>query len=106
MARIGYFLGSEEHTGPELVQGTVLAERAGFSSVAISDHFHPWLRAQGQSPFVWAVLGAIAQATSRVEVVTAVVCPTVRIHPEMLDEAVAIIKRLLTGRTVDHHGRY
>jgi alkanesulfonate monooxygenase SsuD/methylene tetrahydromethanopterin reductase-like flavin-dependent oxidoreductase (luciferase family) len=53
MTRVGYFLASEEHTGPELVQGAVLAERAGFASIAISDHFHPWLRSQAQSPFVW-----------------------------------------------------
>ena len=44
MTRLGYFLSSEEHTGPELVEGAVLAERAGFRGVAISDHFHPWLR--------------------------------------------------------------
>jgi G6PDH family F420-dependent oxidoreductase len=98
VARIGYFLSSEEHTGPELVEGAVLAERAGFDRIAISDHFHPWLRAQGQSPFVWGVLGAIAQATSWVEVVTGVVCPTTRIHPVILAQATATAQQLLGGR--------
>ena len=98
MARIGYFLGSEQHSGPELVEGAVLAERAGFGAVAISDHFHPWLRAQGQSPFVWGVLGAIAQATSRVGVVTGVVCPTFRVHPAIVAQATATAQQLLDGR--------
>jgi G6PDH family F420-dependent oxidoreductase len=76
----------------------VLAERAGFASIAISDHFHPWLRAQGQSPFVWGVLGAIARATRDVEVVTGVVCPTVRIHPVIVAQAAATAQQLLAGR--------
>ena len=98
MTRLGYFLSSEEHTGPELVEGAVLAERAGFGGIAISDHFHPWLRAQGQSPFVWGVLGAIAQATGRIGVVTGVVCPTVRIHPVIVAQATATARQLLGGR--------
>jgi len=52
MVRLGYFLSSEEHDGPELVKAAVLAERAGFPRATISDHFHPWLPEQGQSPFV------------------------------------------------------
>jgi G6PDH family F420-dependent oxidoreductase len=98
MTTIGYFLSSEEHTGPELVEGAVLAERAGFRKAAISDHFHPWLRAQGQSPFVWAVLGAIAQATDELEVVTGVVCPTIRIHPVIVAQATATTQQLYGGR--------
>jgi len=98
MTRIGYFLASEERSGPELVEGAVLAERAGFRSVAISDHFHPWLREQGQSPFVWTVLGAIAHATREIDVVTAVVCPTIRVHPVITAQAAATAQQLLGGR--------
>jgi G6PDH family F420-dependent oxidoreductase len=98
MTRIGYFLASEEHSGPELVEGAVLAERAGFASIAISDHFHPWLRSQGQSPFLWGVLGAIALATASVEVVTGVVCPIMRIHPVIVAQATATAQQLLGGR--------
>jgi G6PDH family F420-dependent oxidoreductase len=98
MTTIGYFLSSEEHTGPELVEGAVLAERAGFRTAAISDHFHPWLRAQGQSPFVWSVLGAIAQATRELEVVTGVVCPTMRVHPVIVAQATATVQQLFAGR--------
>jgi G6PDH family F420-dependent oxidoreductase len=126
------------------------AEAAGFEFVSISDHFHPWVNAQGHSPFVWSVLGAIAASTNKIRVGVGVSCPTTRIHPaivaqasattsllfddrfflgvgtgealnehvlghrwprpevrrEMLAEAVAIIRRLWTGDTVDHHGPF
>jgi G6PDH family F420-dependent oxidoreductase len=98
MVTLGYFLSSEEHDGPELVEGAVLAERAGFRKAAISDHFHPWLREQGQSPFVWSVLGAIAHATTELEVATAVVCPTVRVHPVIVAQAAATTQQLFEGR--------
>lgn len=98
MAEIGYFLSSEEHTGPELVHGAVLAERSGFRRAWISDHFHPWLDDQGQSPFVWSVLGAIAQATSELRVTTAATCPTVRIHPVVIAQAAATTAQLFGDR--------
>jgi alkanesulfonate monooxygenase SsuD/methylene tetrahydromethanopterin reductase-like flavin-dependent oxidoreductase (luciferase family) len=64
MTRFGYFLASEEHTPGELVRQARLAEQAGFDGLWISDHFHPWLDEQGQSGFVWSVIGAISAATS------------------------------------------
>ncbi len=63
MAEIGYFLSSEEHGPNELVEQARLAEQHGIESVWISDHFHPWLDEQGQSPFVWSVIGAIGATT-------------------------------------------
>ncbi len=57
-------LSSEEHAPAKLVDTAVAAERAGFSFTLISDHYHPWLPCQGQSPFVWTMLGAIAARTS------------------------------------------
>ena len=76
MASIGVFLSSEEH-GPEgLLQQARWAEEAGFDSLLISDHFHPWTGAQGESPFVWSVIGAIAGATG-MKVTTGVTCPRV-----------------------------
>ena len=79
--RIGYFLSSEEFGPRELVRQARLAEEAGFEGLWISDHFHPWNDEQGHSGFVWSMIGAIAQATSRMKVTTAVTCPTVRLHP-------------------------
>lgn len=147
--RYGYFLSSEEYTPAELVEQARLAERAGFDALWISDHFHPWNDEQGQSPFVWSVIGAISQVCD-LPVTTAVTCPTVRTHPAviaqaaatsaallegrfvlglgsgealnehilggawptadvrlaMLEEAVAVIRRLFTGETVSHRGEF
>ena len=147
MTRFGYFLSSEEHDPREIVRQARLAEEAGFDGLWISDHFHPWLDAQGNSGFVWSMIGAISQACS-LPVTTAVTCPLSRTHPAivaqaaatsavltqgrftlgvgtgealnehitgaawpsadkrlaMLDEAVHIIRELLTGRQISHTG--
>lgn len=86
--KIGYFLSSEEHGPNELVRQAKLAEESGFDALWISDHFHPWNDAQGQSPFVWSVIGAIG-ATTDLPVTTAVTCPTTRIHPVIIAQAAA-----------------
>ncbi|MEN3306466.1 MAG: hypothetical protein V7603_2668 [Micromonosporaceae bacterium] len=147
--RIGYFLSCEEFGPAELLEQATMAERAGFEGLWISDHFHPWMDAQGQSPFVWSMIGALSQVC-RLPVTTAVTCPTRRIHPaivaqaaatsavlhegrfvlgvgsgealnehiygdpwpsadvrlEMLEEAVEVMRKLWTGKFVDHRGRY
>ena len=149
-AHIGYSLSTEEHRPEDLVQFARMAEAAGFEYGSISDHYHPWIDAQGNSPFAWTVLGAIANATERLELITGITCPTMRYHPAivaqaaatvaslapgrfslgvgtgenlnehivgakwppyetraaMLEEAVEIIRRLWTGETVDHEGKY
>ena len=97
--KIGYFLSCEEYTPAELVEQARLAEEAGFSSLWISDHYHPWNDEQGQSPFVWPVIGAVSQACS-LPVTTAVTCPTVRIHPAVIAQAAATSAVLLSGRFV------
>jgi G6PDH family F420-dependent oxidoreductase len=149
MVELGYKLCSEEHTPGELVRFAQRAEEVGFTFAMISDHYHPWTDRQGQSPFVWTILGAVAQATG-LRVGTGVTCPTIRTHPaviaqaaattaalmpgrflfgigtgenlnehilgdrwpppdirrEMLEEAVAVIRRLWQGGSQDHRGRY
>ena len=94
---IGYFLSSEEHTPTALVEQARSAEDVGMRRVWISDHFHPWLDEQGQSPFVWSVIGAIAASTS-LHVGTAVTCPIMRIHPAIVAHAAATSAMLLDGR--------
>jgi G6PDH family F420-dependent oxidoreductase len=93
--RYGYFLSSEEYDPVSLVRQAKMAEEAGFEALWISDHYHPWLDEQGQSGFVWSVIGAISQVTS-LPVTTAVTCPTVRIHPAVIAQAAATAS-LLTG---------
>jgi G6PDH family F420-dependent oxidoreductase len=149
VTRYGYFLASEEHEPQELVRQARLAEEAGFEALWVSDHFHPWLDEQGQSAYVWSVIGAISQVSS-LPITTAVTCPLRRQHPaivaqaaatsavltdggftlgvgtgealnehvvggewppaeerlEMLEEAVHLIRELLGGHQVTHHGRY
>lgn len=95
---IGFALSAEEHGGKELVRQAVAAEEAGFQFAGISDHFHPWLDSQGQSPFVWAVLGGIASSTDRLEVGTMVTCPTIRTHPIIIAQAAATITEMMPGR--------
>jgi len=145
--QIGYFLSSEEYGPADLIEQARAAERAGFDSLWISDHFHPWNDEQGESPFVWSMIGAISQVCS-LPITTAVTCPIVRTHPaiiaqaaatsavltggqftlgvgsgealnehvtgarwpsiairlEMLEEAVAVMRKLWGGGFVDHHG--
>jgi G6PDH family F420-dependent oxidoreductase len=149
MSKIGYFLSCEQFGPKDLIDQAKRAEAAGFESLWISDHFHPWNDEQGNSPFVWGVIGALSEATS-LPVSTAVTCPTVRIHPaiiaqatataavqldgkfvlgvgsgealnehvlgdpwpsvgvrlEMLEEAVEVIRLLLGGKEVSHHGMH
>jgi len=88
MVSFGYFLASEEYGPDELVRQAKLAEQAGFERLWISDHYHPWNSEQGNSPFVWSVIGALSQATD-LPVTTAVTCPIMRIHPAVIAQAAA-----------------
>jgi G6PDH family F420-dependent oxidoreductase len=98
MLRLGYKLSSEEFGPADLVRQAVRAEAAGFDFALISDHFHPWTDRQGQSPFVWTVLGAIAAATERLTVGTGVTCPTIRMHPAIVAHAAASVATMMPGR--------
>ena len=95
---LGYALSSEEHSPRDLVDHAVIAEEHGFGFALISDHFHPWIDQQGNSPFVWGVLGAIARATKSLTVGTGVTCPMLRIHPAIIAHAAATTAALMPGR--------
>jgi G6PDH family F420-dependent oxidoreductase len=98
MVAFGYKLMSEEHAPTALVRNVVRAEKAGFEFAAISDHYSPWLEEQGHSSFAWTVLGAAAQATHRIGLMTAVTCPTVRYHPAIIAQAAATVALLSENR--------
>lgn len=98
MIELGYALSSEEHSPHDLVANAVRAEELGFGFIGVSDHFHPWIGEQGNSPFVWSVLGAIAQATSRLRVGTGVTAPIIRTHPGIVAHAAATTQVLMEGR--------
>lgn len=97
MTTYGYFLSCEEFTPAELLDQARMAEQAGFRALAISDHFHPWNDEQGNSAFVWSVIGALSRITS-LPVTTLVTCPTVRMHPAVTAQAAATSGVLTEGR--------
>ncbi|MFJ2828235.1 LLM class F420-dependent oxidoreductase [Streptomyces sp. NPDC087263] len=98
MVQIGYTMMTEQ-TGPRaLVEDLVAAERAGFDFSVISDHYFPWLASQGHAPYAWSVLGAAAQATERIPLMTYVTCPTVRYHPAVIAQKAATMQQLSEGR--------
>jgi len=94
----GYKLSAEGFGPNELVRQARLAEASGFDFVEMSDHYHPWLDAQGHSPFTWTVLGAIAASTETVGLATGVTCPTVRYHPAIIAQAAATLSLVSDGR--------
>jgi coenzyme F420-dependent glucose-6-phosphate dehydrogenase len=98
MPEFGYKLSSEEHSPADLIRNARRAEECGFKFVAISDHYHPWIKRQGHAPFVWGVIGALAEATDNIEVITGVTCPSVRIHPAVVAHAAATAAVMLPGR--------
>src|SRR5438552_11171160 len=98
MPELGFAFSSEDHAPQELVRQAHAAEEAGFTFGLISDHYHPWIDAQGNSPFVWSVIGGIAQVTDRFRLGTGVTCPTIRIHPAIVAQAAATAAVMLPGR--------
>ena len=98
MTQFGYTLMCEQSGPAALVQDAVGAEDAGFDFEVISDHYFPWLDSQGHSPNAWAVLGAVAHATQRVELMTYVTCPTMRYHPTVVAQQAATVGLLSEGR--------
>ncbi|MGB6164985.1 MAG: TIGR03557 family F420-dependent LLM class oxidoreductase [Pseudonocardiaceae bacterium] len=97
MVSVGYALSCEEFGPHELVRLARLAEEAGFERLWISDHYHPWLREQGQSPFVWSVIGALSQV-STLPISTGVTCPIIRMHPAIIAQAAATAAVQCEGR--------
>src|SRR4051794_21751179 len=95
--RIGCFLSCEEFAPGALVEQARRAGQAGFHALWIPDPYPPWNDERGHSPFVWSVIGALAEATS-LPVTTAVTCPTVRIHPAVVAQAAATSAVMHEGR--------
>ena len=98
MPRFGYTLMTEQSGPRDLVRYAAAAEDAGFDFEVCSDHYSPWLVAQGHAPYAWTVLGAVAQATKRVELMTYVTCPIIRYHPAVVAQKAATMQVLSDGR--------
>ncbi|QJU53880.1 LLM class F420-dependent oxidoreductase [Herbiconiux sp. KACC 21604] len=100
MVRFGYTLMTEQSGPKDLVRYAVAAEEAGFDFEVSSDHYSPWLTEQGHAPYAWSVLGAVAHATSRVELVSYVTCPSIRYHPAVVAQKAATLGLLSDGRFI------
>jgi G6PDH family F420-dependent oxidoreductase len=98
MTLIGYTMMCEQTSPKQLVRDVALAEDAGFDFAVISDHCFPWLDSQGHAPYAWSVLGAAAQATERIPLMTYVTCPTRRYHPAVVAQKAATMQLLSDGR--------
>jgi G6PDH family F420-dependent oxidoreductase len=98
MTRFGYTLMTEQSGPKQLVEYAVSAEHVGFDFEVSSDHYSPWLSAQGHAPNAWTMLGAVAYATERVELFTYVTCPTIRYHPAVVAQQAATLQVLADGR--------
>ncbi|MFC9268840.1 LLM class F420-dependent oxidoreductase [Streptomyces zhihengii] len=98
MVQIGYTMMTEQAGPRELVNHVVHAEDVGFDFSVTSDHAFPWLRSQGHSPYAWSVLGAAAQATTEIPLMTYVTCPTMRYHPAVVAQKAATLQLLSEGR--------
>jgi G6PDH family F420-dependent oxidoreductase len=96
--KFGYTLMCEQAGPAQLVRDAVAAEQAGYDFAVISDHYVPWLAEQGHAPFAWSVLGAVAQATERLPLMTFVTCPTRRYHPALVAQMSATMALLAPGR--------
>jgi coenzyme F420-dependent glucose-6-phosphate dehydrogenase len=98
MLTLGYKASAEQFPPSELLGFAVAAERLGFESVAISDHFQPFCHTDGHSPFSLSWLGALAVSTTRVRIGTSVTTPTLRLHPSILAQAFGTLGCLAPGR--------
>lgn len=98
MTDFGYTMMCEQARPDQLVRDLQRAEEAGFDFSVISDHFQPWLDEQGHSPYAWSVLGAAAQATERIGLMSYVTCPTMRYHPAVVAQKAATVQILSENR--------
>jgi G6PDH family F420-dependent oxidoreductase len=98
MTRFGYTLMTEQSGPKNLLRFAGLAEEVGFDFEVSSDHYSPWLTVQGHAPYAWSLLGAVAHATERGELMTYVTCPTMRYHPAVVAQKAATMQLLSDGR--------
>jgi coenzyme F420-dependent glucose-6-phosphate dehydrogenase len=76
----------------------VLAEKHGFDSVTVSDHFQPWRHNGGHAPFSIAWMTAVGERTQRIQLGTSVMTPTFRYNPAVIAQAFATMGCLYPGR--------
>ncbi len=100
MLKLGYKASAEQFAPGPLLEYSCLAEKTGFDSVFISDHFQPWKHNDGHAPSSLVWLGALGARTSRVAIGTSVLTPTFRYHPSIVAQVFGTLGSMFPGRVV------
>ncbi len=80
------------------MEHAVLAEKAGFETLWLSDHFHPWSHSEAHESHTWVLIGAAAARTNKIRFGTAVTCPLFRYHPAITAQAFASLRAMFPDR--------
>src|SRR5277367_2505574 len=100
MLKLGYKASAEQFAPTPLLDFSVEAERNGFDSVFISDHFQPWKHTDGHAPSALVWLGALGASTRRIIMGTSVLTPTFRYHPSIVAQAFGTLGAMFPGRVI------
>ena len=100
MLRLGYKASAEQFGPRTLLDFAVHAERVGFDSVFVSDHFQPWRHSDGHAPFAFSWLAATGERTDRVLLGTSVATPSFRYHPAIVAQAFGTLGALYPDRMI------
>ena len=100
MLKLGYKASAEQFAPRDLLEFSVHAEKAGFDSIMVSDHFQPWRHTDGHAPYSFAWLGALGERTSKATIGTSVVTPTFRYHPSIVAHAMGTLGAMYPGRVM------
>lgn len=98
MVTIGWKAGIEQYQPDDLLKQAEVAEQAGFSSIDVSDHFHPWSES-GSCGFTWTWLGAAVAKTTTIELGTGLTCPIIRYNPAVIAQAAATVGYMMQNRS-------
>jgi len=103
MASFGYFASLEEFSPESCLDQAVIAERTGFDSIWVNDHFHPWFDRlpDGSSAHggnCWSWIPAALERTDEITVGTGVTAILNRYHPANVAHQLATISELYPER--------
>jgi coenzyme F420-dependent glucose-6-phosphate dehydrogenase len=98
--KLGYKASAEQFAPGKLLDFSIHAEKVGFESVFVSDHFQPWKHIDGHAPNSIAWMGALGARTSKVAIGTSVLTPTFRYHPSIVAQAFGTLGSMFPGRVI------
>jgi coenzyme F420-dependent glucose-6-phosphate dehydrogenase len=96
MLMLGWNAATEQYDPLELLEQAIEVEKAGFESISVSDHFHPW-DPSGEACNPWTWMGAAAARLNGIEIGTGVTCPILRYNPAIIAQAASTMDRMNKG---------